>query len=199
MIKVLAVLVISSKFFPISGESMADRVDIKKTAIALGSNLGDSFAILEGAIAALDRTPQITVKNRSSWYKTVAIGPAQPDYLNGCAILEVQLTPQALLQTLLKIEAQFGRIRQERWGPRILDLDILLFEDLILDSAPLTLPHPHMTERAFVLVPLAEIAPDWIEPISKQPIAQWVTQVDCSGISLWTYPELTEPALCAHG
>lgn len=153
-----------------------------QSAIALGSNLGDSRNILERALEILDQTVGITLKAQSSWYQTAPVGPPQPDYLNGCALLEVQLTPQELLATLLKIEVQFGRVRQERWGPRTLDLDLLLFDDLILNLPNLQLPHPHLTERAFVLVPLAEIAPDWIEPVSGKAIAQLVQRVDCSGV-----------------
>lgn len=152
------------------------------SAIALGSNLGDSHAILEAAIVILAKTPGITVTSQSSWYRTDPVGPPQPDYLNGCVILAVQLTPHDLLQTLLGIEKQFGRERRERWGPRTLDLDILLFDNLILDTPTLKIPHPRITERAFVLVPLAEIAPDWIEPISGCAIAQLVQRVDCSGV-----------------
>ncbi|MBD1930676.1 MULTISPECIES: 2-amino-4-hydroxy-6-hydroxymethyldihydropteridine diphosphokinase [Cyanophyceae] len=153
-----------------------------KSAIALGSNLGDSRAILTAALEILDETPGITVIARSSWYQTAPIGPPQPNYLNGCALLDVKLTPQELLETLLRIEAQFGRIRKERWGARTLDLDILLFDDVILDTPTLEIPHPRMGERAFVLVPLAEIAPDWIEPVSGKAIAQLVQAVDCSGV-----------------
>jgi 2-amino-4-hydroxy-6-hydroxymethyldihydropteridine diphosphokinase len=109
-------------------------------------------------------------------------GPPQPDYLNGCALLDVQLTPQKLLETLLRVEAQFGRVREERNSPRTLDLDLLLFDDLILNIPTLQLPHPRMKDRAFVLVPLAEIAPNWIEPVSGKAIAQLVQTVDCSGV-----------------
>jgi 2-amino-4-hydroxy-6-hydroxymethyldihydropteridine diphosphokinase len=130
----------------------------------------------------LAKTPGITVTSQSSWYRTAPVGPPQPDYLNGCVILELQLTPHDLLQTLLSIEQQFGRERRERWGPRTLDLDILLFDNLIIDTPTLQIPHPRMTERAFVLVPLAEIAPDWIEPKSGCAIAQLVQRVDCSGV-----------------
>ncbi|EAW34392.1 2-amino-4-hydroxy-6-hydroxymethyldihydropteridine diphosphokinase [Lyngbya sp. PCC 8106] len=159
---------------------------IKQTisAIALGSNLGDSRATLENTLKTIDQTPGITVKTYSSWYKTAPIGPSQPDYLNGCAVLEVQLTPQELLTTLLAIEDKFGRVRQERWGARTLDLDVLLFGDLILETPKLQIPHPRMTERAFVLVPLAEIAPDWVEPVSGKVISQLVEKVDSSGVTL---------------
>lgn len=151
-------------------------------AIALGSNLGDSLSIVKDALKILDQTPGITLQAHSSWYKTAPVGPPQPDYLNGCALLDVQLTPQELLETLLRIEAQFGRVREERNGPRTLDLDLLLFDDLILDIPNLQLPHPRMRERAFVLVPLAEIAPNWVEPVSGKAIAQLVQTLDCSGV-----------------
>ncbi len=152
-------------------------------AIALGSNLGDSRAILEAALESLAATPDIILQARSSWYQTKAVGPPQPDYINGCALLQVKTSPQLLLETLLGIEAQFGRVRRERWGPRSLDLDLLLYDDLILDTPTLVLPHPRMRERAFVLVPLAEIAPDWVEPVSGIAIAELVQAVDCSGVS----------------
>lgn len=142
-----------------------------KTAIALGSNLGDSLSILENALLELAQTPGIILVSQSRWYQTKAIGPTQPDYLNGCAILQVELTPEELLNTLLEIETKFGRVRLEKWGPRTLDLDLLLYGDIILDTPNLQIPHPRMTERAFVLVPLAEIAPDWIDPVSQKAIA----------------------------
>lgn len=154
----------------------------ERSAIALGSNLGDSHAILEDAVKIIAHTPGITLQARSHWYQTAPVGPPQPDYLNGCVVLKVQMTPQDLLETLLQIEAQFGRTRRERWGPRTLDLDLLLFNDLIFDAPNLQIPHPRMRERAFVLVPLAEIAPDWIEPVSGKAIAQLVQTVDCSGV-----------------
>ncbi len=154
----------------------------KWSAIALGSNLGASLTILQDTLKILAQTSGVTLQAQSSWYQTAPVGPPQPDYINGCALLEVQLTPQELLDTLQKIEAQYGRVRQERWGPRTLDLDLLLFDDLILETPTLQLPHPRMTERAFVLVPLAEIAPDWIEPVSGKAIAQLVQRVDCSGV-----------------
>ena len=153
-----------------------------KCAIALGSNLGDSKQILNQALNLLSQTSGIELISHSSWYETVPVGPPQPNYVNGCAILETELLPEDLLQILLKIEQQFGRIRQERWGPRILDLDILLYGDLILEMPNLTIPHPRMNERAFVLVPLAEIAAHWIEPISRQTILQLSQAIDCSGI-----------------
>ena len=152
------------------------------SAIALGSNLGDSRAILEAAISILAATPGITLLAKSSWYQTLAVGPPQPDYINGCALVQVTFSPQVLLETLLAIEAQKGRIRTERWGARSLDLDLLLYDDLILDTPTLTIPHPRMRERAFVLVPLAEIAPNWIDPVTGKAIAELVKAVDCTGV-----------------
>ncbi len=153
-----------------------------KCAIALGSNLGDSRTILAEALATLAAIPEIRLLARSSWYQTKAVGPPQPDYINSCALLQVEISPQSLLETLLATEAQFGRVRRERWGARSLDLDLLLYDDLILDTPNLTLPHPRMRERAFVLVPLVEIAPNWVEPVSGKVIAQLVQAVDCSGV-----------------
>lgn len=150
-------------------------------AIALGSNLGNSHQILESALKAIANTPGIVLHSQSHYYQTMAVGPPQPDYLNACALLSTQLTPQQLLQTLLAIEKQFGRVRRERWGPRLLDIDLILFDDQILDEPGLQVPHPRMWERAFVLVPLAEIAPDWVEPVSGKAIAELLTQVDRAG------------------
>ena len=103
-------------------------------AIALGSNLGDSQLILEGALSTIAATPQISLQACSCWYQTKAIGPPQPDYINGCALLQVNISPQELLETLLAIETSFGRVRTERWAARSLDLDLLLYDDSIIDT-----------------------------------------------------------------
>jgi 2-amino-4-hydroxy-6-hydroxymethyldihydropteridine diphosphokinase len=158
--------------------------ELRRSAVALGSNIGDSQTILEAAIETLAQTPGIFLEARSNWYKTKAVGPPQPDYLNGCVTLYVEMLPQQLLEILLGIEQQFGRVRQERWGPRILDLDLLLFDDFIVDTPKLQIPHPRMRDRAFVLVPLAEIAPDWIEPVSGCVIKELLKEVDCSDVHL---------------
>lgn len=155
-----------------------------RTAIALGSNIGDSLAILEAATAELAAIVGIQLQAKSSWYITKAVGPPQPDYLNGCITLQVELDPPKLLEILLTIEQKFGRVRRERWGARSLDLDLLLYDDLIIDTPTLQVPHPRMPERAFVLVPLAEIAPDWIEPLSGYVIRELVKKVDCSDVHL---------------
>ena len=159
-------------------------------AIALGSNLGDRLTTLEKAIVALDKIPSITLKSHSSWYQTAPVGPPQPDYLNGCALLEVQLPPQKLMSTLLAVEKDFGRVRRQRWGARTLDLDIIFLGDLVIDTPNLKIPHPRREERAFVLMPLAEIAPDWLDPLTGKTVKQLLQGVDCSGVQL-IYPRKT--------
>ncbi|MBE8990887.1 2-amino-4-hydroxy-6-hydroxymethyldihydropteridine diphosphokinase [Nostoc sp. LEGE 12450] len=156
----------------------------RRSAVALGSNIGDSQTILEAAIKSLAQTPGVLLEAQSRWYQTKAVGPPQPDYLNGCVTLQVEMLPQQLLEILLGIEQQFGRVRQKRWGPRTLDLDLLLFDDFIVDTPNLQIPHPRMRDRAFVLVPLAEIAPDWIEPVSGCVIKELLKEVDCSDVHL---------------
>ena len=159
-------------------------------AIALGSNLGDRLTTLEKAIVALDKIPSINLKSHSSWYQTAPVGPPQPDYLNGCALLEVQLPPQKLMSTLLAVEKEFGRVRRQRWGARTLDLDIIFLGDLVIDTPNLKVPHPRREERAFVLMPLAEIAPDWLDPLTGKTVKQLLQGVDCSGVQL-IYPRKT--------
>jgi 2-amino-4-hydroxy-6-hydroxymethyldihydropteridine diphosphokinase len=161
-------------------------------AIALGSNLGDSLKTVESALQSLARRPDLTLVAVSRWYRTIAIGPPQPDYVNGCALVQmrsqpngiVQPTPQALLEILFEIEQQFDRVRTQHWGPRTLDLDLLLYNSVVLHTPTLTLPHPRMAERAFVLLPLAELLPDWVHPITGLTIRQLQDRVDCTGVSL---------------
>lgn len=155
-------------------------------AIALGSNQGNSLDILEKSLTALDQIPGITLRNTSSWYQTRPVGTVepQPDYLNGCALFSVDQTPEELLVILQAIEIQFGRAAKGKLQPRTLDLDLLLYGDLVLNTPNLIIPHPRMTERAFVLVPLAEIAPDLIEPLSGTKIVKLLRKVDTSGVHL---------------
>lgn len=130
--------------------------------LGLGSNLAEPLAQLRGALTALAALPQSQLVGRSSFYASDPLGPAdQPRYVNAVAALDSELTPLQLLDALQAIELNQGRARKaERWGPRTLDLDILLFGDLILDEPRLCVPHYHMHARAFVLYPLAELAPD---------------------------------------
>lgn len=134
---------------------------IVTAALGLGSNLGDPKSNLEAAISLLDASDNITVIARSSDYRTPPWGPVpQDDYRNSCALIETSLPPRALLDRCLEIERQLGRVRDIRWGPRLIDIDVLIYGTDTVDEDSLTIPHPRMGERAFVLIPLAEIWPD---------------------------------------
>jgi len=133
-------------------------------AVGLGGNLGDirsAFANARRDLAALPGTRLII---SSSIYQTKAVGPPQPDYLNAALLLKSDSGPLELLRRMRKIEIRYGRVRHEYWGARTLDLDLIAFDALILDSGQLILPHPRMHERMFVLQPMCEIWPDWQHP-----------------------------------
>lgn len=134
--------------------------------VGLGANLGRPKTTLEQALFALDVLPQTRLRAVSPAYWTVPWGePEQPEYLNAVACLETGQAPLSLLHLLLAIETRLGRTREgARWGPRELDLDLLLFDAQLLDEPELTLPHPRLHERAFVLVPLADLAPELLIP-----------------------------------
>ncbi len=150
--------------------------------VALGANLGDPAATIRAAFAALANLPESRIKHTSSLYRTAPVGiEEQPDFVNAVAELETRLAPENLLDALLEIEQRFGRIRAERNGPRTLDLDILFYNDLQLDLPRLTLPHPRLHLRAFVLQPLAEIAPFMALP-GRGTIAAWLPAVANQGI-----------------
>ena len=149
--------------------------------LGLGSNLGDREAMLRAAIAALDATPGVRVTAVSSLYETPPWGPVpQGPYLNACVALDTTLSPRELLRLCLAIERDHGRERAVRWGPRTLDIDLLLYGDETIDEEGLMVPHPRMTERAFVLVPLAEIAPELA--IGGRSIAESLKALDTSEI-----------------
>ena len=135
---------------------------MERVYIGLGSNLATPIEQLRSALAAVAALPQTDLIAQSSFYSSDPLGPAdQPRYVNAVAALDTELSPLALLDALQTIELEQGRTRKaERWGPRTLDLDILLFGERLLDEPRLTVPHYHMHARAFVLYPLAEIAPD---------------------------------------
>ena len=151
--------------------------------VALGANLGDPAATVLAAFGALANISSSRVTQTSSLYRTAPVGiTEQPEFINAVARLETSLPPETLLEELLDIEQRFGRIRGERNGPRTLDLDLLLYDDLELDLPRLTLPHPRLHLRAFVLVPLAEVAPSLKIP-RRGSLAAWLPAVANQGIA----------------
>ena len=149
--------------------------------IALGSNMHDPQKQLDSALQSLSAEPEIELARVSHRYQTPPIGPAQPDYINAAAQLHTILSPESLLNSLQKIEQQQDRVRTLHWGPRTLDLDILIYDDLVLETERLTIPHPRMTERAFVLLPLADINPDLTLPCGKT-VRQLLANCSLQGI-----------------
>lgn len=127
--------------------------------LGLGSNLGDRLANLAEAVDLL-KAHGVTVVRSSRVYETEPVGPPQPDYLNAVVEVETSMSPRTLLRACLEVEHAMGRERSERWGPRVIDIDLLTFGDDEIDEPGLTVPHPRMHERGFVLIPLLELAAD---------------------------------------
>jgi 2-amino-4-hydroxy-6-hydroxymethyldihydropteridine diphosphokinase len=151
-----------------------------RACIGLGGNVGDAAATVRRAFDALADLPETRLLAVSRLYRTPAWGvETQPDFVNAAALLDTTLDPRALLDALLGIERAFGRERRERWGPRTLDLDLLLYADAVIDVPGLHVPHPHLHERAFVLRPLADIAPDAMVP-GQGWVADLLARVDAS-------------------
>lgn len=140
--------------------------------IALGANLGDPAAALDWALRELAALGELRAV--STFHRTAPVGgpPGQPDYLNAAVKLGTSLSPPELLNALLGIETRFGRVRRERWGARVLDLDLIAYSARVLDTPDLTLPHPRAWQRSFVLLPLSEIAPDYPHPVTGQTVGQ---------------------------
>ena len=149
--------------------------------LALGTNLGDRPANLRAAVKAF--SPQINVIAESKVYETPPWGyEDQPTFLNMAVKCETNLEPESLLKCLKQLEVQLGREQSFRWGPRLIDIDILFYDDLILKSESLTIPHPRLHERAFVLVPLTDIASDFIHPVLKKTIKELSVGVNIDDI-----------------
>lgn len=156
---------------------------IHRAALALGGNLGDVGNALAAALRALEEGGRLRIVARSNVWRTPPWGKIdQPDFLNMCALVETQVSPRDLLALCLNVETQAGRVRNERWGPRLIDIDVLAYDDVQWDDEALTLPHPRMKERAFVLVPLAEIAPDWM--IDGVRVDDLAARVDSAGMQV---------------
>ena len=159
----------------------------KATAyLGLGSNLGDRFAMMRAAVAKLDDDPRIQVDfsgGVASLYETSPVGGPidQPRYLNSAVRVMTTLPPLNLLDTVFSIEASLGRDRAERWGPRPIDIDLLLYDNVVLDNARLTLPHPRLHQRRFVLIPLCEIAEGAVHPLLTMTVTELLERLGPQG------------------
>lgn len=152
-----------------------------KAYVGLGSNLGEREVLLRDAIEHLARLPETRLAQVSSLYDTAPVGELdQPNFLNAVAQLETELTARQLLWNLLLIERRLGRVRHatQRYGPRTIDLDLLFYGNLVLDEPDLTLPHPELHRRAFVLVPLAELEPGLLHPTLGETVTELLKRVE---------------------
>jgi 2-amino-4-hydroxy-6-hydroxymethyldihydropteridine diphosphokinase len=159
---------------------MTDRACFDAT-IGLGSNIGDKAANIAQAVALLTSEGDIRLVQSSRLYRTAPWGVVDQDwFINACISVATSLSPLELLRRCLGVEQEMKRVRDRRWGPRVIDVDVLTYSDLRLDGAELTLPHPRITERAFVLVPLAEIAPNLA--IGGHTVTYWLDKIDASDV-----------------
>jgi 2-amino-4-hydroxy-6-hydroxymethyldihydropteridine diphosphokinase len=152
--------------------------------IAMGANLGDRARSLSSAAASLGEQQGVRIVKGSRVYETAPVGVAdQPEFLNAVLQVETDLSPRALMDLLLQVERQSGRIRRQKWGPRTLDLDLLLYGNRVIREPGLEVPHPHLHERGFVLVPLCDLCPDWRHPVLKKTFRTLEQSLgDCDGI-----------------
>ena len=168
-------------------------------ALAAGANLGDRDATLDAAVRRLRAEPGVRVVAVSRWFETAPVGGpgGQPAYLNGALVVEATRSPEDLLALLHRVEHEFGRVRTVVDGPRTLDLDLLLAGDRVVQSPTLTVPHPRLYERGFVLVPLAEVAPDMVHPVIGKTVRELLAALPPDGsIVPWTEPRVTAGTLC---
>jgi 2-amino-4-hydroxy-6-hydroxymethyldihydropteridine diphosphokinase len=151
--------------------------------LALGTNLGNRLLNLNTAISSL--TPQMNLKNKSPVYETPPWGFAdQPAFLNQVVMVETYEGPERLLKHLKRLETALGRVPNFQNGPRLIDIDILFYDDLVLDTAPLVIPHPRLHERAFVLVPLADLMPDLVHPVLHKSVHELLRAVSTEEVRL---------------
>ncbi len=160
---------------------MGSRAGAPDAIIALGSNIGDKAGNIRAAIAALTEAGDIRLAARSRLYRTPPWGKTDQDwFVNACITVETGLDVRTLLARCQQVERRLGRVPTEKWGPRVIDLDILAFRDVRLDEPDLVLPHPHIAKRAFVLAPLADVAPDFT--IGGKTVREMLAAVDAQGV-----------------
>ncbi len=184
-----------------TGDAPAETGRPAEVHIALGSNLGDRAAELRAGLAALDAHPRIEVRAVSSVWESAYVGPggAQPDYLNACAILRTDLAPGELLAALKAVERGRGRVGETHMRPRALDLDILVWGARRVETPDLVVPHPRLRERAFVLEPLAEIAPELAPPDWGQTVARRCAMIRAAeGCTAHRRPEIVLSSTAAE-
>jgi len=145
--------------------------------VGLGANLGDPEHTLAAAVEDLGRLSDVRVLRRSSLYAAAPVGPAQPEFRNAVVALSTGRSPEALLAAFLNTERAYGRVRAERWGPRLLDLDILLWGERVVDLPGLRIPHPELHRRRFALEPLAELDPGARHPVLQKTVAELLAAV----------------------
>lgn len=153
-----------------------------RAAISLGSNLGDRLGTMRQAVMFLEERG-LHIGYSSDVFETPPWGiETQPRFLNACVLAETEMTPRELLELLLNIENVLGRVRRFRWGPREIDLDLIFFGDRVMNEKDLILPHPQMHRRAFVLLPLAQIDPDWRHPVLGKSVKEMAGSVDGAAV-----------------
>jgi 2-amino-4-hydroxy-6-hydroxymethyldihydropteridine diphosphokinase len=163
--------------------SVEDGREPQFTAIvALGSNIGDKAENISKAVQLLCEDGDVRPIKRSRNYRTPPWGKTDQDwFVNACVSVATELSPHELLRRCLDVEARMGRERAEKWGPRVIDLDVLVYNGVEMSDKELVLPHPHITARAFVLAPLADVAPDL--DIGGRKVTEWLSRVDATGVT----------------
>lgn len=149
-----------------------------KAFIGLGSNLGDRKKNIENSIGLLTLMEGIDLLKQASYYETEPVGPVQPWFINSAIKIESSLSPEGILTKCKEVEAKIGRVDSLKRGPRLVDLDLLMVEDQILEKEKLTLPHPQLAQRRFVLLPLLEIEPNLVHPKRKVPLKELLTETE---------------------
>lgn len=161
--------------------SISTERDWNVATLGLGGNIGDPVAAMAKALTVMDARGDCRVISVSRLYRTPPWGKTdQADFFNSCALIETRLEPQALLRLCLDIERDMKRVRDERWGPRTIDIDVLTYDDLEIADDALQIPHPRMLQRGFVLMPLADVGRDIV--VSGKPVWQWLQTADVAGI-----------------